>query len=68
MLAALDNQEFVMPPKVDSHTQTLVEPDTVPGWPKMPLMSPASTQIHSTIPTETGSRRIAFQWNSFYQM
>lgn len=65
MLAALVNQEFVMPLNVDSHSQTLVEPDTVAGWAKIPLTSPALTQIHNTIATETGSKRIAFQRNSF---
>lgn len=64
MLIADDSHELVTALNVDNQSQVLVVPDTKAGCAKIPWTLPALRQIQSTIPTDTGTMRMALVRNS----
>lgn len=59
MLIVLDSHAFEFALSVPSHSQTLVDPDTADGWPKISVTFPAFTHIQITMAIDTGGSKNA---------
>ena len=68
MFTVTVNQLSISEQKVETQSQPLFAPCSLPGWLKTPCAVPALAQIHIVIAIDIGITTTVFQRNSFLSL